>query len=165
MSCIGWRLAECEPFCEPFHGQINMATQRRTKTCSKDDVATSKRRGAHAEANVDDMFRAFSERTRLRILHLLLHGEMCVGDLVTILQTAQPRASQHLAYLRNAGLVVVRKAGLWSYYSLAPASSRFHQKLLECLRHCFAEVPELQADDCRAAALKKSGQCCSHPNR
>ncbi len=157
MSCIGWRLAESEPFCKPFHDQMNMAKQRRTKTCSSDASANSNGREGHAEANVDDMFRAFSERTRLRILHLLLRGEMCVGDLVTILQTTQPRASQHLAY--------VRKAGLWSYYSLAPASSRFHQKLLECLRHCFAEVPELQADDCRAAALKKSGQCCSHPNR
>lgn len=144
---------------------MGMATQRRTKTCSNEASANSNGPEGHADGNVDDMFRAFSERTRLRILHLLLRGEMCVGDLVTILQTTQPRASQHLAYLRNAGLVVVRKAGLWSYYSLAPASSRFHQKLLECLRHCFAEVPELQADDCRAAALKKSGQCCSHRGR
>ena len=114
--------------------------------------------------SVDTMFRAFSERTRLRILHLLLDGEMCVGDLVAILETTQPRASQHLAYLRNAGLVVGRKAGLWNFYSLAPAQSPFHKKLLECLKHCFSEVPELQADDRRAAKLKRAGRCCSLAN-
>lgn len=112
------------------------------------------------ENNVDVMFRAFSERTRLRILHLLLDGEMCVGDLVAILETTQPRASQHLAYLRNAGLVTGRKSGLWNFYSLAKPNSPFHTKLLECLKYCFSEVPELQADDRRAAKLRREGRCC-----
>jgi ArsR family transcriptional regulator len=106
------------------------------------------------------MFRAFSDRTRLRILHLLLGGESCVGDIVDILQIPQPRASQHLAYLRNANLVVVRKSGLWNYYSLAPANTPFHTKLLECLEHCFSDVPEIQADEQRAAEIRKSGGCC-----
>jgi len=115
---------------------------------------------AGRDGSVDTMFRAFSDRTRLRILHLLLDGEMCVGDLVAILETTQPRASQHLAYLRNAGLVVGRKSGLWHYYSLSPAGSSFHKKLLECLKHCFSEVPELKADDARAAKLRRDGRCC-----
>jgi ArsR family transcriptional regulator len=115
---------------------------------------------AARDGSVDTMFRAFSDRTRLRILHLLVKGEMCVGDLVTILETTQPRASQHLAYLRNAGLVVGRRSGLWHYYSLAPAESPFHKKLLECLKHCFSEVPELKADDARAAKLRRDGRCC-----
>jgi len=109
---------------------------------------------------VDLMFRAFSDRTRLRILHLLLGGESCVGDLVEILQIPQPRASRHLKYLRNAGLVTVRKRGQWSLYSLASAQSPFHQKLLECLAHCFGDVSELQADQARAVVVKKSGGCC-----
>jgi ArsR family transcriptional regulator len=106
------------------------------------------------------MFKAFSDVTRLRILHLLLRGEMCVGDLVTILEAPQPRTSQHLATLRSSGLVNSRRDGLWSFYSLAEPKSNFHMKLLECLRHCFAEVPELQADDRRAAKLSKSAPCC-----
>jgi ArsR family transcriptional regulator len=105
-------------------------------------------------------FRAFSDRTRLRILHLLLGGEYCVGDVVTILRIDQPNASRHLAYLRRAGLATVRKAGQWSYYSLAPAEAPFHQKLLECLACCFGEVPEIQKDEARAAKLKRSGGCC-----
>ena len=108
----------------------------------------------------DRMFRAFSDRTRLRILHLLQDGELCVGDLVEILQVPQPRASRHLAYLRKAGLVVVRKSGLWSYYSLAPAKTPFHRNLLRCLATCFREVPEIQADESRAARIRKSGGCC-----
>jgi ArsR family transcriptional regulator len=130
--------------------------------CRCDAKPSRKQPNSNRDNNVDTMFRAFSERTRLRILHLLLDGEMCVGDLVAILEMTQPRTSQHLAYLRKAGLVVGRKAGLWNYYSLAPARSPFQKKLLECLRHCFSEVPELQADDRRAAKLRRSGRCCSH---
>jgi ArsR family transcriptional regulator len=109
---------------------------------------------------VDLMFRAFSDQTRLRILYLLQGGECCVGDLVDILKVEQPSASRHLAYLRRAGLVVVRKAGLWSFYSLGPAREPFHQKLLECLACCFREVPQLQADQRRARKVRKAGGCC-----
>ncbi|MFI4874617.1 MAG: ArsR/SmtB family transcription factor [Blastopirellula sp. JB062] len=107
------------------------------------------------------MFRAFSDRTRLRILHLLLRGEVCVGDLVNVLEMSQPRVSQHLSCLRNAGLVVGRKEKLWTYYSLAKPDSQFHKQLLKCLKFCFSEVPELQEDEQRAASLDGEGGCCS----
>jgi ArsR family transcriptional regulator len=113
----------------------------------------------------DLMFRAFSDRTRLRILYLLRGGECCVGNLVDILQLEQPSVSRHLAYLRRAGLVSVRKAGLWCYYSLAAAEAPFHQKLLECLACCFSEVPQLQADQERARAVRASGGCCPDTER
>jgi ArsR family transcriptional regulator len=111
-------------------------------------------------AGVDQMFRAFSDRTRLRILHLLLGGELCVGDIVEVLRVPQPRTSRHLTYLRKAGLVEVRKSGLWSYYSLAEAETPFQEKLLECLSNCFRDVPEIRADQARAARVRKSGGCC-----
>jgi len=114
----------------------------------------------NVHGGVDLMFRAFSDRTRLRILCLLDKREFCVGDIVEVLQAPQPRISRHLAYLRKAGLVTVRKAGLWSYYSLAPARTAFHKKLLSCLGNCFAEVPQIQADQARAAEIKNSGGCC-----
>jgi ArsR family transcriptional regulator len=114
-------------------------------------------------AGVDLTFRAFSDRTRLRILHLFLGGELCVGDVVEILRVPQPRASRHLAYLRNVGLVVVRKSGLWSYYSLAEPATPFHEKLLDCLANCFQDVPEIRADEARAACVKRSGGCCPTP--
>jgi ArsR family transcriptional regulator len=109
---------------------------------------------------IDVMFKAFSDRTRLRILSLLQGGECCVGDLVEILRVEQPSASRHLAYLRRAGLVTVRKAGQWSYYSLAPARAAFHAKLLECLACCFQEVPQIQKDQARAQKVREQGGCC-----
>src|SRR2546423_14053648 len=93
---------------------------------------------------VDVMFRAFSDRTRLRILNLLRNGETCVCDLVDVLGLSQPKVSRHLAYLRKAKLVVARKEGLWMHYRLAPAKSEFHKSLLNCLAFCFQSVPGLK---------------------
>jgi ArsR family transcriptional regulator len=115
---------------------------------------------AIASKGVDLMFRAFSDRNRLRILHLLRDEEMCVGDLVDVLQVPQPRVSRHLAYLRRAGLVLARRVGLWSFYSLAPAQNDFHKNLLDCLGKCFGQVPEIKADATRAAKVRMSGGCC-----
>ncbi len=110
---------------------------------------------------VDRMFRAFSDRTRLRILHLLRAGELCVCDLVTVIDAPQPKISRHLAYLRRAGLVISRKDGLWSHYCLAPAQGAFHQKLLECLEGCFHDVPELAADAALLTRiLSRKAACC-----
>jgi ArsR family transcriptional regulator, arsenate/arsenite/antimonite-responsive transcriptional repressor len=126
-----------------------------------DGLAPMKRSSASPPvASIDLMFRAFSDRTRLRILHILQGGELCVGDIVDVLQAPQPRVSRHLAYLRKAQLVVVRKSGLWCHYSLARARTPFHRKVLECIAKCFGEVPELQADKARAAKVRKSGGCC-----
>jgi len=111
-------------------------------------------------SSVDLMFRAFSDRTRLRILCLLREKEFCVGDIVEILQVPQPRISRHLAYLRKAGLATVRRSGLWCYYSLTPAQTGFHEKLLSCLSNCFSEVPQIQSDLARAAEINHSGGCC-----
>jgi ArsR family transcriptional regulator, arsenate/arsenite/antimonite-responsive transcriptional repressor len=115
-----------------------------------------------ANSQVDKMFRAFADRTRLRILHTLQDGELCVSDIISILQVPQAKASHHLNYLRRAGLVDARKQGLWCFYKLRPAQTRFHEKLLECLEQCFAGVPGLAADRERAAKIKASGGCCPH---
>lgn len=110
---------------------------------------------------VDLMFRAFSDRTRLRILHLLRNGELCVCDLVAVIDAPQPKISRHLAYLRKAGLVVARKDGLWSHYRLAQAQRAFHKKLLECLGTCFEDVPQLAEDDRLLARVRRGKACCS----
>jgi ArsR family transcriptional regulator len=107
---------------------------------------------------VDLMFRACSDRTRLRILHMLRGGELCVCDIVAVLGVPQPKASRHLAYLRRAGLVIARKEGLWSYYRLARARGAFHKKILDCLECRFADVPELAKD---AEKLRNRKGCCS----
>lgn len=113
-----------------------------------------------ARSPVDLMFRAFSDPIRLRILHLLSEGELCVCDLVEILRVPQPTVSRHLSYLRRAGLVKVRQERSWNFYQLSAAKRAFHQKLLECLSVCFRDVPELEADAKRARPIRASGGCC-----
>jgi ArsR family transcriptional regulator len=118
---------------------------------------------AAPKSRVDTMFRAFSDRTRLRILNLLRRGELCVCDLVRVIGAPQPTVSRHLAYLRKAGLVTSRKEGLWMHYELAPAKTEFHRKLIECLGCCFTDVPELARDAKelgRVCCDDNSGKCC-----
>ena len=108
------------------------------------------------------MFRAFSDRTRLRILNMLRGGEVCVCDLVTVIDAPQPKISRHLAYLRRAGLVIGRKDGLWTHYTLAPARTTFHKKLLECLENCFHDVSELSDDGQLLKKIKqRKATCCA----
>jgi ArsR family transcriptional regulator len=108
-------------------------------------------------SQVDLAFRAVADPTRLRILNLLRGGERCVCELVDTLGVPQPKASRHLAYLRRAGLVSVRKQGLWSYYRLASARNSFHAKLLECLATCCGSVPVMTRD---ARRMQRYAKCC-----
>jgi ArsR family transcriptional regulator len=109
---------------------------------------------------IESMFRGFADRTRLRILHLLRRqGEMCVGDLVATLRVPQPRASRHLAYLRRAGLVDVRRDGQWKHYSLSPSRTAAQRALVASLDR-FAGIRELRSDSKRLRAIRAGGGCC-----
>ncbi|HEU4628470.1 MAG TPA: metalloregulator ArsR/SmtB family transcription factor [Gemmatimonadaceae bacterium] len=66
------------------------------------------------------LFHALSDETRLAVLDMLRDGERCVCELQDALDAAQSRLSFHLKVLKEAGLVVDRREGRWSYYSLVP---------------------------------------------
>lgn len=109
--------------------------------------------------NLDVLFRALSDLTRLRILNMLLQEELCVCDIVTTLDVLQPAVSRHLAYLRKTGLVQARKEGQWVFYRMIPATTPFHKKLLECLEVASKESGQLSAD---LKTLRCNGRtnCC-----
>jgi ArsR family transcriptional regulator, arsenate/arsenite/antimonite-responsive transcriptional repressor len=65
-----------------------------------------------------DVLKSLSDETRLRILNLLYEQELCVCDVMETLQISQAKASRHLIYLKNAGLVKDRKHAQWAYYAL-----------------------------------------------
>jgi ArsR family transcriptional regulator len=88
---------------------------------------------------------------------LLSAGELCVGDLVTVLAVPQPTASRHLAYLKRAGLITARKNSYWTFYALAPARTPLRRKLLECLA---ADGAGRARDAKRLAAVRRNGGCC-----
>ena len=63
--------------------------------------------------------RALDDEGRVRILAALRGGELCVCQVVELLELAPSTVSRHLALLRQAGLVEKRKAGRWIHYRLA----------------------------------------------
>ena len=65
------------------------------------------------------IFKALGDGTRLRIMSLLINDEeLCVCDIMEALNLPQSKASRHLSYLRNAGLVDDRRQGVWIYYKI-----------------------------------------------
>ncbi len=107
------------------------------------------------------LFRAFADETRLRVLNLLLEGELCVCDLCDVLKTAQPKVSRHLAYLRRAGLVQVRQSGKWKFYALAHRPTGLRRGLLDCVRDCLREIDLLRHDLRRLAGVRRTSRCCN----
>jgi DNA-binding transcriptional ArsR family regulator len=81
------------------------------------------------------LFRALSDRTRLRCLLLLVaEPEVCVCEFVHALQLAQPQVSRHLARLRDRSLVIDERRGQWVYYRLDPNLPEWARKILEAAR-------------------------------
>lgn len=91
-------------------------------------------------------FKALSEPVRLRILNLLMSGELCVCDLMDILGLPQSTVSRHLAYLRNAGWVRGKRVGVWMHYLIAGELDALQKRVLEALSLRFSELPEVGAD-------------------
>jgi ArsR family transcriptional regulator len=110
--------------------------------------------------NAPDLFGAFANPTRLRILNLLQEQkEICVCDLCEVLGESQPKVSRHLGLLRRAGLVDVRSEGKWKFYGLAQPRTPLHRTLVRCVRACLGDVGELAADRERLAGVELRLRC------
>jgi ArsR family transcriptional regulator, arsenate/arsenite/antimonite-responsive transcriptional repressor len=103
-----------------------------------------------------ELFKAFADPVRLRVLNLLAAGEVCVCNLHTALDLPQSTVSRHLAYLRKRGLVLGRKDGLWVHYRLAKPSGELHRSLIGSLGVCSKEIHALKQDRHNL----NRGSCC-----
>ena len=99
------------------------------------------------------IYRCLCDMTRLRILHLLKQGPLCVCHFQDILELPQVAASKHLAYLRKTGMVEARRHENWMIYSLPSAPSRELDLQLRCLQDCVQTEPVFRADLVRLKAL------------
>ena len=102
-------------------------------------------------SDMETLFKALADATRLRILGLLLTGEVCVCDIHESLKIPQSKASRHLAYLRRSGLVETRRDGLWIHYRLAtrrPGARRHRRSRAACAAHI--EAVQRDASACRS---------------
>jgi ArsR family transcriptional regulator len=111
-------------------------------------------------AQLETLFQALGDETRLRILGLLLTGEVCVCDIHESLKIPQPKASRHLAYLRRSGLVETRREGLWVRYRVATPSDPVIRAVHDAVRHALTHVDSVHRD---ASRLQKRNGCCALP--
>jgi ArsR family transcriptional regulator, arsenate/arsenite/antimonite-responsive transcriptional repressor len=105
---------------------------------------------------IEDLFKALADRTRLRLISLLGDSEVCVCFLVEILRTSQPKISRHLAYLRRAGVVAARREGKWMHYRLTEPPDEHAARIFREVRVALVEHPDLQHDRERLARI-----CCA----
>ena len=87
-------------------------------------------------AQVAEIFKALADPTRVRILHALLHAELCVGDLATVLEMSESAVSHQLRLLRGLRVVRARREGKQMFYALDDEHvARLFQLSLEHLGH------------------------------
>jgi ArsR family transcriptional regulator len=106
---------------------------------------------------MENLFKALADATRLRILGLLLTGEVCVCNIHESLKIPQSKTSRHLAYLRRAGLVETRRDGLWIHYRLGTLADPVLAAIADATRHALTHVDSVNRD---AERLRKRTGCC-----
>ena len=99
-----------------------------------------------SEFNKELFFRALADRTRLRLLNLIRGDEVCVCFFVEILKTNQPKISRHLAYLRRAGIVGVRRQGQWMHYRVVEPADANAARVLKNVMSWLEMDKEMQRD-------------------
>ncbi len=109
------------------------------------------------------IFKACAFGDRLRILFLLVERELCVCELVEVLEMPQGKISRHLAVLKNADLVRDRREGLWIYYSLKEMETGLEQQLGAYLSE--ARFEQAEADRSRLEELTLADQLCGPSSR
>lgn len=107
------------------------------------------------------LFKALSDQTRLRIVALLAHGELCVCHLEDALSLPQPTVSRHLAVLRAAQVVASRREGSWVYYRLAEQNDEASRQQLEQLVARFAHHATLGQEVKRLVRATGPGACAA----
>ena len=109
--------------------------------------------------NIVELFKALADETRLRILNLLYERELCVCDVMAVLDISQSKASRHLITLKRVGLANDRREAQWMHYSLVPGKEAL---LIEELVVNRLRKDERCSEDLRVLAgwlMKKERHC------
>ena len=109
--------------------------------------------------DMEMLFRSLADRTRLRLLNLMGSEEVCVCYFVEVLGMPQPKISQHLGYLRKAGVVGARREGKWMHYRILEPPDPSAARILNDARSWLASDLEMQRDRRRLVQM-----CCVKPS-
>lgn len=96
-------------------------------------------------------FKALSDETRIRLINILLHYELKVGELVSVLEMGQSRISRHLKILAEAGLVENLREGVWGFYHIARSGAG--RSFINAVRYLFEDDSAYAEDISRAARV------------
>src|SRR6056297_2423867 len=96
-------------------------------------------------------FKALSDETRIRLLNILLHHELKVGELVSNLEMGQSRISRHLKILADAGLVEHLREGVWGFYYISRSGPG--RRFIDAVRYLFEDDPVYETDIQKAAKI------------
>lgn len=107
---------------------------------------------------MENLFLALADKTRLRLLNLMREDEVCVCFFTEVLGESQPKVSRHLSYLRNAGIVSARRDGKWIHYRIEEPKDSFAALVLSDTLQWLASQAEIRNDYERLAIA-----CCA-PN-
>ncbi|MDT7541846.1 MAG: ArsR family transcriptional regulator, arsenate/arsenite/antimonite-responsive transcriptional [Acidobacteriota bacterium] len=108
------------------------------------------------ETEMERLFRALADATRLRLLNLMGDEEVCVCFFVEILGMSQPKISRHLAYLRRAGVVEARREGKWMHYRVAEPADESAARVFREVRAWLAAGRGMRRDRERLVKM-----CCA----
>lgn len=110
------------------------------------------RQGKYMASSVDQLeavFKALADKTRLRILALLGDNEVCVCHMHDSLGLPQPTVSRHLAYLRRSGVVAARRDGVWMHYRVSPELTSSVRQVVAAAVDAMEQVPDAGKDQKR----------------
>lgn len=101
------------------------------------------------------IYQCLCDETRLRLLHLLLQGPLCVCHFQGVLGEPQVKISKHLGYLKARGLVTAKRSGNWMIYALPSEKTRPSELTanLACLQDCAAGNAVFKRDLARLRKL------------
>ena len=102
--------------------------------------------------------KALSDETRVRILNLLRRHELCVCQLMEILDMGQSTVSKHLGILKNAGLIEVEKRGTWSFYRLSrDKTNKYNPEFIRLVSFLPKDDPFIQKDEKKLKGINTKG--------
>jgi ArsR family transcriptional regulator, arsenate/arsenite/antimonite-responsive transcriptional repressor len=110
--------------------------------------------------SLSEVFKSLCDETRLRILNLLTLQEICVCEIMEVLDLTQPNASKHLNKLKKAGIICGRKEGKWNYYSLNEKFSDQNRILYEYLFSQWGKDKQFIGDLQKLKLLLDIINCC-----
>lgn len=109
-------------------------------------------------ADLNKLFRALADPTRLRLLNLMSEQEVCVCYFTEVIGAPQPKISRHLAYLRRAGIVAARREGKWMHYRLTIPGDAYAASILKKTMDALNSDRQMQRD------RERLNRACCGPN-